>query len=423
MREHTLSNGLRVLLLPQPHLKSAYFGVWAASGCVFETGENNGVSHFLEHIVFKGSETRDAKEIATQMDRLGASVNAYTGKEYTHFYTRALGANIEAAAEVLLDMILHPRLDPNDTETERGVILEEISMCEDDPADVCYELAESSLFAGSPYAFEILGTRDTVRALQPAQLRAQKAACYTAKRMVIGVGGCFDEGAMLGLIERMCGALPPGEAAQYPPLSCKRGIFLKRAKFEQTHLTLAFPGIPLEHPDLYVLQVLLFLLGTGASSRLNQRLREQLGLVYQIDAWAARFLTGGYLAVAFSLTGDAQQKALTEICRIIRQLPESVTADEVAIAKEKLTAGLVMSREQPHSQLSSFGRQTLLFGRRLDDEALLSGIRAVTTAEVCAAAARYLQLREASLAAVGQVKSKAFYRAILQGETTNDETV
>ena len=417
MRERTLSNGLRVLLQPQDHLHSAYFGVWVASGSVFETGENNGVSHFLEHIVFKGSETRSALDIAQQTDRLGASVNAYTSKEYTHFYTRALGEHITQAAEILLDILLHPRLDPNDIETERGVILEEISMCEDDPGDLCYELSESSLFQGSSYALEILGSKESVKAMQPSQFRQQLDRCYTAKRIVVGVSGAFDEAEILALLARTVGLLPPGNAPVYPALSCKQGIYLKKARFEQTHLILSFPGIPVEHPDLYTLQVVLFLLGTGASSRLNQRIREQLGLVYQIDAWAARYLTGGYLAVSLSLGGANQQRALEETCRILRARPQSITEDELQIAKEKLLSGLVMSREQPHNALVSFGQQLLLKGHIVSDEALLQGIRSVTLPQAKEAAAHYLNLEKASLTAVGQTKTPAFYQAILLGET------
>ena len=417
MRVLTLSNGLRVLLLPQSHLQSAYFGLWVASGPVFETRDNNGVSHFLEHIVFKGSETRSTLDIARGADRLGATLNAYTCKEYTHFYTRALAENITEAAELLLDMVLRPRLDETDIKTERGVILEEIGMCEDDPADLCYELAESSLFAGTPYALEILGKRDTVRRMTKPQFCAQMADCYTAKRIVIGVGGKFDEEKILSLIETMCGALPPGDAPVWPPLSVTQGVYLKKARFEQTHLLLSFPGIGLGHPDRFALQVVLFVLGTGASSRLNQRIREQLGLVYQIDAWAGRFLTGGYLAVTLSLSGENQQTALEETCNIIRALPESLREDEIQIAKAKLRASFLMSREQPHAALAADGHDLLLFGRLFEDEALLRGLEDVTLRTAKDAAARYLNLSAAALTAVGQVRNEAFYKAILQGET------
>ncbi len=416
MRIVTLQNGLRVLLLPQPHLKSAYCGLWVASGSVFETAENNGVSHFIEHIVFKGSKTRSALEIAKQTDRLGASLNAFTGKEFTHFYTRAPGGNITAAAEILLDMVLHPRLDEADIETEKGVILEEIGMCEDDPADLCYELAETSLFDGSPYALQILGTKQSVQQTDKAKFLRQLARCYTAKRMVIGVGGAFNEDEILDLIERYCADLPAGEAAVFSPLACRQGVYRKKARFEQTHLMLTAPGTALWHPDRFALQTVLFLLGTGASSRLNQRIREQLGLVYQIDAWAGRFVTGGYLAVALSLSGENQKTALCETCNIIRELPGSITQDELDIAKAKLTSGLLMNREQPHAQLAAFGVDLLLRGDILEDEALLQGVRSVTLQQAKDAAARYLAPGSFSLTAVGAVQSEAFYEAILKGD-------
>ena len=416
MRIVTLKNGLRVLLLPQPHLKSAYFGLWVASGSVFETQANNGISHFIEHIVFKGSETRTALEIAKQTDRLGASLNAYTSKEFTHFYTRAPGENITAAAEILLDMVLHPKLDEGDIETEKGVILEEIGMCEDDPADLCYELAESSLFDGSPYTLQILGTRESIQQTDKAKFLLQLAQCYTAKRMVIGVGGAFRETQVLELIERFCTDLPAGEAAVYPPMTCKQGVYRKKARFEQTHLMLTVPGTALWHPDRFALQTVLFLLGTGASSRLNQRIREQLGLVYQIDAWAGRFVSGGYLAVALSLSGENQKTALEETCRIIRDLPGSITQDELDIAKAKLTSGLLMNREQPHAQLAAFGVDLLLRGEIMEDEALLRGVRSVTLQETKDAAAHYLDPAAFSLTAVGAVQSEAFYGTILKGD-------
>lgn len=416
MRIVTLKNGLRVLLLPQRHLKSACFGLWVASGSVFETAENNGVSHFIEHIVFKGSTARTALDIAKQTDRLGASLNAYTSKEFTHFYTRAPGENITAAAEILLDMVLHPRLDEADIETEKGVILEEIGMCEDDPADLCYELAESSLFDGTPYDLQILGTRESVRHMTRSQFLSQLRRCYTGRRIVIGIGGAFDETKILSLIERMCADLPAGEAAVFPPLCCSRGIFRKQARFEQTHLMLTAPGTALWDPDRFALQTVLFLLGTGASSRLNQRIREQLGLVYQIDAWAGRFVSGGYLAVSLSLSGESQKTALCETCKIIRDLPGSITPDELDIAKAKLTSGLVMNREQPHAALAAFGVDLLLRGEIIEDDLLLQGVRSVTRRQAKDAAARYLAPAAFSLAAVGSTESEAFYEAILKGD-------
>jgi predicted Zn-dependent peptidase len=294
--------------------------------------------------------------------------------------------------------------------------LEEIGMCEDDPADLCYELAESSLFDPGPYALQILGTKESVQQTDRGKFLSQLARCYSAKRMVIGVSGAFSEAAVLGLIERFCADLPAGEAAVYPPLACKQGIYRRQARFEQTHLMLTVPGTALWHPDRFALQTVLFLLGTGASSRLNQRIREQLGLVYQIDAWAGRFVTGGYLAVSLSLSGENQKTALCETCRIIRDLPGSITQDELDIAKAKLTSALMMNREQPHAQLGAFGHDLLLRGAITEDEALLRGVRSVTLSEAGNAAAQYLDPASFSLTAVGDTQTEAFYEAILKGD-------
>ncbi len=421
MKEWTLQNGLRVLFVPQEHLHSATVGVWVASGSVNETERTNGISHFIEHIVFKGTARRSAFEIAREMDSIGASVNAYTTKEYTFFYVRALSHRICDAADILFDMVLHPKLDESDIDTERGVILEEIAMCEDDPADVCFEANESAVFSPSPLSLQILGTKKSVKELSRSAFEAHRSAFYTPERMVVGVGGKFDEAQLRKLIEASFGALAPGGqplAPCVPPF--QKQLTLLSRPFEQTHLMLCFPGVPLRHDDLYVLQVLMFLLGTGTSSQLNQRLREELGLVYSVDAWLGRFLAGGYIAVSMSLTPESQKQALQETLRILRELPETIDEEALSAAKEKLSASLIMHREQPHSKLSSFGHDLLMFGNCVEDEEIIAAIRAVALPDVQRAAKQYLQIRLAAFTAVGAVNDEAFYRSIFEetGDTS-----
>ena len=415
MEQWTLQNGLRVLFDGQSHLHSATVGLWVASGSVNETAQTNGISHFIEHIVFKGTDRFSAFDIARGMDAIGASVNAYTTKEYTFFYVRALSHRIRDAADLLFDMVLHPKLDKNDIDTERGVILEEIAMCEDDPGDVCYEANESAVFAASPLSLQILGTKKSVSRLQKSDFIAHRAAFYTPERMVIGIGGKFDKAEMKALIETAFGTLP---CKNNPLTPCVpqfyQHITLLERSFEQTHLMLCFPGVPLRHGDLYTLQVLMFLLGTGSSSQLWQCLREELGLVYNVDAWLGRFLAAGYIAVSMSLSPETQQQALEETKRIICALSETIDDAALCAAKEKLTSSLIMQREQPHSKLSSLGHDLLMFGDCTEDEEIIDAIRAVTLSDVRRAAKQYLQFSNAAFTAVGTTKEEAFYRAILQ---------
>ena len=410
----TLENGLRILLEPRQELRSATVGVWVASGSREENGENNGISHFIEHIVFKGSKKRNAFEIAEGMDSIGASVNAYTTKEYTFFYTRALDYHIEEAADILFDMITRPRLDEKDIETEKGVILEEIAMCEDDPSDVCYEKNESAVFAGSSLALEILGTAKSVSEMKRSDFVSHLERFYVPERIVIGICGKFDREKLLGKVReyfspfRNTGNTPTEKAAAF-----NQTMTLVKRKFEQTHLMLSFPGIPIDHSDLYPLQLCTFILGTGSSSRLNQRLREQLGLVYSVDTWLCRYLGSGYIGCSMGLSAGNQKRALEEMCGEIRRFPESVTERELSVAKERLVSSLLMSREQPG--LSPSGCNLLLLSKTVDDDEIISKIRAVTLDGLGATGVKYFNLEKAAFTAVGRIEKREVYESIISG--------
>lgn len=410
----TLSNSLRIFLNHTDTLRSATVGVWIASGSRFEKEKNSGISHFIEHIVFKGSEKRSGFEIAEGMDEIGAYVNAYTTKEYTFFYTKALDYQILKAADILFDMLRNPRLLKEDIETEKGVITEEISMCEDDPADVCSELNERSIFKGTALEGDILGTRESVNSFDESNFKEHIKSFYVPERIVIGINGNFNKEEMLKKIEEYFGSLEDtGNPLKGEEIPFRKTMALKKMDTEQTHITLAFDGIPIQHEDLYPLQVCMFILGTGTSSMLNQRIREQLGLVYSIDSWLTRYLGGGYISVSMSLGSKSEEKALKETLGIIRSFSSVVTERQVEIAKEKLISSLIMSREQPQSKLSAMG-YSLLFTREFaDDDEIICRIKAVSLEKVKAVAEKYINTDEMSFTAVGRVKTEDEYRKIL----------
>ena len=411
----TLSNSLRIFLNHTDTLRSATVGVWIASGSRFEKEKNSGISHFIEHIVFKGSEKRSGFEIAEGMDEIGAYVNAYTTKEYTFFYTKALDYQILKAADILFDMLRNPRLLKEDIETEKGVITEEISMCEDDPADVCSELNERSIFKGTALEGDILGTRESVNSFDESNFKEHIKSFYVPERIVIGINGNFNKEEMLKKIEEYFGSLEDtGNPLKGEEIPFRKTMALKKMDTEQTHITLAFDGIPIQHEDLYPLQVCMFILGTGTSSMLNQRIREQLGLVYSIDSWLTRYLGGGYISVSMSLGSKSEEKALKETLGIIRSFSSVVTERQVEIAKEKLISSLIMSREQPQSKLSAMGYSLLFTGRFADDDEIIKRIKAVNLDDVKSAAERYLNTEEMSFTAVGRVKTEDEYKRIIK---------
>lgn len=410
----TLSNSLRIFLNHTDALRSATVGVWIASGSRFEKEENSGISHFIEHIVFKGSEKRSGFEIAEGMDEIGAYVNAYTTKEYTFFYTKALDYQILKAADILFDMLRNPRLLKEDIETEKGVITEEISMCEDDPADVCSELNERSIFKGTALEGDILGTRKSVNSFDESNFKEHIKSFYVPERIVIGINGNFNKEEMLKKIEEYFGSLEDtGNPLKGEEIPFRKTMALKKMDTEQTHITLAFDGIPIQHEDLYPLQVCMFILGTGTSSMLNQRIREQLGLVYSIDSWLTRYLGAGYISVSMSLGSKSEEKALKETLSIIRSFSSVVTERQVEIAKEKLISSLIMSREQPQSKLSAMGYSLLFTGEFADDDEIIRRIKAISLEKVKAVAEKYINTDEMSFTAVGRVKTEDEYRKIL----------
>lgn len=417
MKLITLENGLRIITEKNENLRSATLGIWVAAGSRYEGGKEKGISHFIEHIVFKGSEKRTAFEIAEGFDSIGASVNAYTTKEYTFFYTKALDYQIEKAADILFDMVKNPRLSDKDIETEKGVIYEEIAMCEDDPYDVCYELNESAVYEGESLASPILGTRESLAPLKSEDFKRYMKRFYVPERTVVGICGNFPEEKILSLVEEYFGK---DENTSFPAEE-KEPVFrecvsLKKRSFEQNHIMLSFKGVGIDHEDLYKLMVCSFILGSGTSSRLNQRIREELGLVYEISSYLSRFHGGGYISVYMSLSADSEEKGLKETCKIIRKLSSDITEKELSTAKEKLTASLIMSREQPQSKLSYLGHCQLFLNRFTEDDDIIERIRSVTREDVSAVAEKYLNLKKVSFTAVGNVKEKSFYERIIKGE-------
>ena len=416
----TLPNGLRVFINKRDDLRSATVGVWVLAGVRNETREINGVSHFIEHIVFKGSKKRTGFQIAEGMDEIGAHVNAYTTKEYTFFYTKALDYQILKAADILFDMIRNPRLDEKDIETEKGVVIEEINMCEDDPGDVVYEVNETSLFEGTSLQYQILGEKETVSNLKKEDIVAYMQNNYCADKMVVGISGNFDEEEMLLKVKEYFSDMPEKSKSDgYFEVPFKKDIVLKTMQTEQTHLMMCFNGVGIQHEDLYALQVCMFILGTGTSSMLYQRIREDLGLCYSIDSWLGRYRGGGYIAISVSLSPASEERAIGEIADIVGTFSKNITQRQVDIAKEKLISSLIMSREQPQSKFSSMGYNQLMLNKFIDDDFIINSIKAITLDDVITVSEKYLRLHEMAFSAVGKVKTREEYEKIIKKSTAH----
>ncbi|WP_186567319.1 M16 family metallopeptidase [Lawsonibacter celer] len=409
----TLPNGVRILTERVPGVRSASLGVWVGAGSRHEAAGENGAAHFIEHMLFKGTGRRTAAQLAEEMDAVGGQINAFTTKECTCFYARVLDAHLPQAADILCDMFFHSRFDQTDVETERGVILEEIGMYEDNPEDLCAERLAGTVFKGTPLARPILGRQATLEKMDGAWLRAWQKANYTPERMVIALAGSFTDAHTAALMERF-GGLEPGRSGPLRPARYTPGVTVKKKAIEQNHITLAFPGLSFSDPRRFTLQLLSTILGGGASSRLFQQVREQRGLCYSIYSYGASHDDAGYFGVYTALGRETERQALDTMVAVVREFAEhGVTQAELDRAREQSKANVLMGLESTQAHMSSLARGELMARALLDPDQIIAAYDAVTREDVRTLAEELFCFENASLSAVGRVECADYYRALL----------
>lgn len=413
MEKVTLSNGFRILMEPVDWARSATMGIWVGSGSRYETPQTAGISHFIEHMLFKGTARRSALAIAEQMDEIGGALNAYTTKEYTCFYARALDRHVGAAFDILCDMLTQPALTAKDMQTERGVILEELHMYEDSPEDLCADNLYAGVWREDMLGFNILGTKKTVSSLTVENLRSHMSQFYTPERMVAVVCGRFDREEIVRMCQENFSALPnTGNPVTAGPAPYRRCVALRKKDFEQTQLALAMPGIGAQDDRRFAMRLLMSILGTSSSSRLYQRIREELGLVYEIEAFSASYLEAGILGIDMALSPRNEKKALREVFRIMEGFSASITQRELSRAKEQYLSGLVMNLESTQSRASQMGRGELLYNEVKSADEIMERVRSVTLQEVRALAEEFLRFDRLSVSAAGRIKKEKFYEEL-----------
>lgn len=400
----TLPNGLRVLMEPLDYIRTACFGVWVDSGSKDETTALNGISHCIEHMLFKGTVNRTAVELAEAMDSIGGQMNAFTTKEFTCFYAHTLSEHVEEGFDILADMLVNSCLNEGELESEKGVIMEEIAMSEDDPEDVVSEQMMAMVWQKSPYGMSILGSRQTVSGFNSDDLRGYMSRYYTPDRMVISICGHFDRTGFLHSVEQWFGALAHGTAAGevLPPVYYKGSVVTPK-KQEQTYLCLAMPGLASGHEQRFAMSVLNIVMGSSSSSRLFQRIREELGLAYSVYSDTAPVKGGGLVCVQASVNPKSAERATLEIIHVLEGLRSGITQKEFYRAKEQLKSGMLMSMENASSRAGYSGRGELLLGSRLTDDQLLQCMEQVTIEQVNMLAEQILDLSQLSVSVTGEI--------------------
>ena len=404
-----LNNNLRLLLDEMPGAASVAVNLCVLSGLRFEEPEHIGVSHMMEHMLFKGTHSRTARQLAEEADDRGANLNAYTCKEYTCFYVRSLPEHLPAMLELLSDMLHNSNLAAADLETERGVVLEEIAMYEDLPEELVFDLFYNMVWDGHMLGKNILGTKETLSALTPEDLRAHMDRLFTPARMVLSVCGKFDPAEINQQIEALFGQAPSGaqEVPATPKASFQPGIRFTHKAVEQNQIVLAFPGCSGRGSKRYHASLLSTMLGGSTSSRLFQRLREELGLVYCVDFFNVHHMEEGISGVSLGLGEKTQCKALAEVLKILREFPDTVTPQELRRAQEQAAAGMVMGLESNAARASRSACNVLLYGDCTPVEESIAAYRAVTLDEMREFARALLDPAKMALCVLGKYSKKA----------------
>ncbi len=408
IRTTTLSNGLLVLTERMPHLRSVSMGVWLRSGSRDETPETNGISHFLEHMVFKGTTTRSAQGFAREVDAIGGNLDAYTSKENICFSIKVLDSNVPLALDLLSDLVLHPTLTADDIAREQGVILEEIKMDEDNPDYLVHELFTQKFWQGHPLGRPILGTAKTVPSFEQCIVLTEYARRFTPANMLFTAAGNLDHDEFVAEVEMAFASLsatPNGDLPQSGSPGTHPHITLKNKKsLEQVQFCLAVPSLRTAHPDRYVLFLLNSVLGGGMSSRLFQSVREERGLAYSIYSETSPFRDTGSLAVyagcAAENTRQVLDLTLAEFSRLKR---EPVGEDELRRVKEQLKTNMVLGLESSGARMNSLARQEMFYGRFFTTDEITAEVDRVNPADITRLANQLLRPEGLTLTLLGNL--------------------
>jgi predicted Zn-dependent peptidase len=377
----TLSNGFRIVTDPMPGLQSATVGVWVGAGARHETAGQTGIAHFLEHMAFKGTARRSARQIAEAIEDVGGYINAYTSRETTAYYARVLAADVPLALDVIADIVLNPAFDPAEIETERHVILQEIGQALDTPDDIVFDWLQETAFPDQPMGRPILGPAENVARFAAPDFRGFVQGHYTPARMILAAAGAVDHGRLVDAAEALFGGLGARAAPAQLPARFAGGERRELRDLEQVHMALAFPAPAWSDPDLYAAQIYATLMGGGMSSRLFQTLREEAGLCYSVFAQASAHEDTGILTL-YAGTGAEDVAELAErTIAELRRAPGDITRAEVDRARAQMRAGLLMGQESPSARAERLARHLAIWDRVPPIEEIVARIDAVGLTE------------------------------------------
>ena len=376
----TMPNGLRVIGERIPHFRSVSVGLWLGAGSQLETPSEAGISHFLEHMVFKGTGRRSARQIAEEMDAVGGQLNAFTSKECTCFYAKTVDEHLPLATDVVCDLVTGPVFDAKELEKEKGVVLDEISMSEDTPEDLVHELLMLAHYGDQPIARPILGTASRISSYVRDDLHAYWQAMYRPQNAVFSIAGNYDWERVQELLGAHLGTWKPDglEARSCETHEFAPTTITKEKEIEQVHICLGFQGLPIGDKDSYALSLFNSIYGGAMSSRLFQKIREESGMAYTVYSYPNAYTTSGMLSVYAATNPDTAVAVHDQILEETRKIAEGgLTREEFSMAREQLKAGFILGSESTSSRMQSNGRRLLLMNETRTESEVIDKVNAI----------------------------------------------
>ena len=406
-----LKNGVTVVSHRMDAVETVSLGIWVRVGTRYEPVEINGVSHLLEHMAFKGTKRRNAREISEEIEAVGGHLNAYTSREVTAYHATVLKEDVALAVDVLADILQNSTFDEDELERERAVVLQEIGQALDTPEDVIFDHFQSTAFPDQPMGRPVLGPAEIVAAMPRDALMNYMTTHYTGPHMIVSAAGKLDHDQFVAEIERQFSGIGSGTSEKPAATAYQGGDKREARPLEQAHLLLGFSGVGFHDPDYYPLAVTSMILGGGMSSRLFQKIREELGLVYSIYSYASSYEDGGLFSVYAGTGADGLAALVPALCDELLQATGNITEKELSRAKTQLRAGMVMSLESTSSRAEQIARQTAIYGQPIAIADLIDRVEAVDAASVEAVMARVLTGRP-TIAAVGPIENLEAFDSI-----------
>ncbi len=407
-----LDNGLRIVTDTMTSVETVALGVWVGVGTRNEAAEINGCAHLLEHMAFKGTQRRNAREIVEEIEAVGGHLNAYTSRENTAFYAKVLKADVPLALDILSDIVQHSSIDSDELERERSVVLQEIGQALDTPDDIIFDYFQETAFPDQGLGRPVLGSAESVRRLTRDRLADYRHSHYAGGRMVLTAAGRIDHDSFADMADAAFRGMHQAVPAQAEPARYVGGEHREQRPLEQLHLVLGFPGIGYHDPDFYAESVLSTVLGGGMSSRLFQEVREKRGLAYSIYSFANFYDDGGLFGIYAGTGGDDAEELVPVLCDELLQVADRLDEEEVERAKTQLRASLLMSLESTMTRCEQAGQQLLIYGRPMTIDETIERLDAVDVSAVVRVARRLLASRP-TLAALGQIERLCGYEKIV----------